>query len=188
MVPRASLVAQQLRICLQCRRLRLNPWVRMILWRRKWQPTPAVLLGKSHEQRSLSGYSPRDCKSVGHDWATKQQHGFKASRPNLHSKAMVVLSHVGLCPHLRRSDWRNWRVNTESLKAFLRDDVQSEEGFAVRSARLGVHQPHLSIVRYLGWGSSRRTVGILNTCSHCSWVEGTVWAWAPTPAHCTWIR
>ena len=29
-----------------------------ILWRRKWQPTPAFLLGKSHGQRSLVGHSP----------------------------------------------------------------------------------------------------------------------------------
>ena len=27
-------------------------------WRRKWQPTPAFLPGKSHGQRSLVGYSP----------------------------------------------------------------------------------------------------------------------------------
>ena len=27
-------------------------------WRRKWPPTPALLPGKSHGQRSLVGYSP----------------------------------------------------------------------------------------------------------------------------------
>ena len=27
-------------------------------WRRKWQPTPVFLPGKSHAQRSLAGYSP----------------------------------------------------------------------------------------------------------------------------------
>ena len=30
--------------------------------RRKWQPTPGSLRGKSHGQRSLAGYSPWDCK------------------------------------------------------------------------------------------------------------------------------
>ena len=29
-----------------------------LLWRRKWQPTPVVLPGKSHGQRNLVGYSP----------------------------------------------------------------------------------------------------------------------------------
>ena len=31
-----------------------------ILWRRKWQPTPVLLPGGSHGQRSLVGYSPWD--------------------------------------------------------------------------------------------------------------------------------
>ena len=30
----------------------VNPWVKKIPWRRKWQPTPMFLLGKSHGQRS----------------------------------------------------------------------------------------------------------------------------------------
>ena len=37
-------------------------WVGKIPWRRKWQPTPVVLPGKSHRQRSLVGYSSWDCK------------------------------------------------------------------------------------------------------------------------------
>ena len=32
------------------------------LWRRKWQPTPVFLPGKSHGQRSLAGYCPWGCK------------------------------------------------------------------------------------------------------------------------------
>ena len=32
-------------------------------WRRKWQPIPIFLFGKSHGQRNLSGYSPRVTKS-----------------------------------------------------------------------------------------------------------------------------
>ena len=31
-------------------------------WRRKWQPTPVFLPGKSHGQRSLVGYSPQGSK------------------------------------------------------------------------------------------------------------------------------
>ena len=42
----------------QCRRLGFHPWVRKIPWRRKWQPNPVFLLGESHGQRSLVGYSP----------------------------------------------------------------------------------------------------------------------------------
>ena len=36
----------------QWRRCRFSPWVRKILWRRKWQSTPVFLPGKSHGQRS----------------------------------------------------------------------------------------------------------------------------------------
>ena len=43
-------------------RCRLDPWVGKIPWSRKWQPTPVFLLGKSHGQRSLAGYSPWGCK------------------------------------------------------------------------------------------------------------------------------
>ena len=32
--------------------------VRKIPWRRKWQPTPVFLPGKSHGRRSLVSYSP----------------------------------------------------------------------------------------------------------------------------------
>ena len=46
----------------QCRKLKrhgLNPWVGgEDPWRRKWQPTPVFLPGKSHGQRNLAGYSP----------------------------------------------------------------------------------------------------------------------------------
>ena len=55
---------------LQCRRPGFNPWVRKIPWRRKWQPTPVFLPGKSSGQRSLVGYSPW-CRRVRHNWATK---------------------------------------------------------------------------------------------------------------------
>ena len=36
--------------------------IRKTPWRRKWQPTPVVLPGKSHGQRSLEGYSPQGQK------------------------------------------------------------------------------------------------------------------------------
>ena len=32
--------------------------VEKVPWRRVWQPTPVLLPGKSHGQRSLAGYSP----------------------------------------------------------------------------------------------------------------------------------
>ena len=40
------------------KRCGFDPWVSKIPWSRKWQPTPVFLLGESHGQRSLVGYSP----------------------------------------------------------------------------------------------------------------------------------
>ena len=40
----------------QSRKLGFDSWVRKIPWKRKRQPTPAFLAGKSHGQRSLAGY------------------------------------------------------------------------------------------------------------------------------------
>ena len=54
-----SLVAQAVKsICLQCRRPRLDPWVKKIPWRRRWQPTAVLLPGESHGWKSLVGYNP----------------------------------------------------------------------------------------------------------------------------------
>ena len=54
----------------QCKRHGLNPWVRNILWWKKWQPTSVFLPGKSRGQRSLVGYSLWGCKELD---VTEQQ-------------------------------------------------------------------------------------------------------------------
>ena len=53
----------------------------MIPWRRKWQPTPVFLPGKSCEQRSLrvGGLQSTGSKRVIHNWAT--EHARKPSTP-----------------------------------------------------------------------------------------------------------
>ena len=59
-------MAQGWRIHLQCRRHRscgFSPWVREIPWRQKQQPTPVLLPGESHGQRSLAATVHRVTKS-----------------------------------------------------------------------------------------------------------------------------
>ena len=70
---RATLVARWSRVTCQCRKYVLSPWVGRPPWRRKWQPTPVFLPGKSHGQGSLVGYSPWGLKRVRHDLVSKQQ-------------------------------------------------------------------------------------------------------------------
>ena len=55
----------------QCRRLGFNHWVDKIPCRRKWQPTPGFLPGKSHGQRSLEGYSLQGGKESDMSKATQ---------------------------------------------------------------------------------------------------------------------
>ena len=59
---------RQSRICLQCRRPSFDPWVRKIPWRGEWLPTPVLLPGESHEQRSLAGYSLWGFQRVKKNW------------------------------------------------------------------------------------------------------------------------
>ena len=46
------------------KRCMFHSWVRKISWRRKWQPTPVFLRGKSHGRWNLVGYSPWSPKEL----------------------------------------------------------------------------------------------------------------------------
>ena len=60
-----------------------DPWVGKIPWRRKWQPSPVFLPGKSHGQRSLVGYCP-----LGH----KESDTTKGLSTHTHHVASVSLN------------------------------------------------------------------------------------------------
>ena len=88
-------------ICLQCGRPGFDPWVGKIHWRKKWQPTPVFLPGKSHGQRSLAGYSAWGRKESD---TTKQLH-FTSS---LHFSFKVLPLCLGpgkLCINVSRQIW-----------------------------------------------------------------------------------
>ena len=55
---------------LQCRSHGFNPWVGKIPWSRVWQPTPVLLPGDFHGQRSLEGYGPQGRKELDTTEAT----------------------------------------------------------------------------------------------------------------------
>ena len=61
-LPHVGIVDFWKRICRQCGRLRFDPWVGKIPWKREWLPTPVFLSVESHGQRRLAGYSPWDHK------------------------------------------------------------------------------------------------------------------------------
>ena len=75
---RAPLVAQTVKNRLQCRRPQLDPCIRKIPWRRKWQPTPVYSCLGNLRQRSPAGYSPWDQKvwhNVATEWLMKRLFG-----------------------------------------------------------------------------------------------------------------
>ena len=55
----------------QCRRSGFSHWAGKIPWRRKQQPIPVFLPGKSQGQRSLASYRPWGNKRVRRDLVTK---------------------------------------------------------------------------------------------------------------------
>ena len=77
--------------CRRHKRCRFDPWVGNIPWRRKWQPSPLFLPGKSHGQRSLVVYSLWCGKRVRHDLATKQQYWFYSNIPE--KKKLVLFKY-----------------------------------------------------------------------------------------------
>ena len=56
----ASLVAQTIKICVQCGMPRFDPWVWKIPWRREWLPIPVFLPGEFHGQRNPWGRKESD--------------------------------------------------------------------------------------------------------------------------------
>ena len=55
--------------CRWCKRCGFNPWVGMIPWGRKWQPTSVLLPWEFHGQRNLVGYNPQ-----GHQESDTTEH------------------------------------------------------------------------------------------------------------------
>ena len=96
-------------ICLQGKRPGLDPWVRKILYRRKWQLTPVLLPGKSYGWRSLVSYSPWSRKELD----TTEWFYF----PHVHLSCTLLLLILLLHQlHLRSSDFRSWRLGTPGIE------------------------------------------------------------------------
>ena len=75
-------------------------WVRSLgqgRRRRAWQPTPSVLPGESHGQRSLVGYSPQGCKESDMTEATQHAcrgYGRKQSTSSKLASNHIFVSHL----------------------------------------------------------------------------------------------
>ena len=86
----ASLVVSGKEPTCQCRRYKFDPWVRKIPWRRERQPV--FLLGESHGQRNLAGYS---------SWSYKESDRTEWLNDNKRKTHLVI--------HLSQLDKRSFR-------------------------------------------------------------------------------
>ena len=82
-------VVKNLPINVGDKKLRFHPWVGKISWRRKWQPIPVFLLGQSHGQGSLAGYSPWHLKES--DMIEVTEHTHKAHTIPPFSSVYILL-------------------------------------------------------------------------------------------------
>ena len=59
------------RVCLQCGRPGVDSWVGKIPWRRKWQPTPVLLLENPMDWGAWCRVVSMRSQRVRHDWVTE---------------------------------------------------------------------------------------------------------------------
>ena len=119
------------------RRCGFDPWVRKITWRRKWQPDPVFLPGKSHGQRSLVGYSPWGRKEVDmtehppHTHTHTHAHNLKESPP-----AILVSSF----------SQSQWRTQTVSHRVPLPSLVYNMSILTILSTYVWNHIRHVDMI------------------------------------------
>ena len=94
-IKRASLVAQTVRICLQCRRHRSDLWLAKIPWKKEWLPIAWRIPWTEEPDRLQSMGS----QIVGQDWATNtftviKKNGILQSATNWIDLKAIILSKI----------------------------------------------------------------------------------------------
>ena len=101
----------------QCNKSRFDSWVRKIPWRRKWQPIPVVLPGKSHRQKSWWATVHGVAKELDTtEWLNNNN---KVSTRKGAWNLRLAWSHIwgnfwgqkitGSCLPFPQTAWSNWR-------------------------------------------------------------------------------
>ena len=100
----------------QSRGLRFDPWVRKIPWRRKWEPTPVFLPGKSHGQRSLVVCNgPWGSKELDRtEWLGMHTHTTSCCQESVHQVKQGVWIFSGF-PHPGGPNYEPWGSRGESI-------------------------------------------------------------------------
>ena len=102
----ACLVAQMLKIHLQCGRHGFHPWVGKICWRRAWQPTPVFFPGESPRTEE-----PRRLQSTGLQSQTRLSNqvpliGLQICLPNQAVNSSSTEQYLSLAvPSVQHGNW-----------------------------------------------------------------------------------
>ena len=170
--------------CSRPRRLRFDPWIRKIPWRRKWQPTTVFLPGKSHGQRILVAtvHGVTESWSQLSNWACTLSYLTRVSRslaqPVQVAPSRCSVSHhcSPLVPHTLEvaqlqliRDGHCWVGNVGTMPEHLFYSVRREGGPGEPGA-------HLSLVPH----DSRRGSGPLRVLQFPGFLV-TLWAGASFP-------
>ena len=114
------------RICLQCRRLRFDPEVGKIPWRREWLPTPVFWPGESHGQRSLVGYHAWCRKeSDTTEWLTLTILIHTRERESVHVSVWEKVLYIQRLLSLTARNKVSWKA-TKKMKSLSRTGAQGK--------------------------------------------------------------
>ena len=110
----------------KCRRCGFDPWVRKTLCRKKWQPTPVFLPGKSHWQRRVVGYSLWGCRELD---TTEQLN----SEADLNVVNFCCIANINGCGGVRaRMHTRSFSIYSFPLRLILKSFLN--EGSRIQGA------------------------------------------------------
>ena len=102
--------------CTRHKRWGFDPWGQKIPWRRKWQPTPVFLPGKSHGQRSIMGYSPWGCKeSDTTEWLRARVHTHTHTHTHTYFLKGLNCRYVQRFKHL----WKPWAAKKSQISTII---------------------------------------------------------------------
>ena len=143
-------------------------------WRRKWQPTPVFLPGKSHGRRSLVGYSPRGRQES--DTTERLHFHFSLSVDNTVSPHLSLHHSVSLLSHCLRDgvthqkDIENNGANSCHLSCKSQDCIQLYHRWVFGKDVMTHAKLPLTLPLKIKWGFSRwkRTD---------DWLNDSLWEW-----------
>ena len=120
-------------------------------WRRKWQPTPVFLPGKSHGQRILAGYSPRGRKEL--NMTERLNHGPSITYGDTKEEICLRTRKWGL--QKKKTDSRRQRKNSKNLSLYnLKSESESHSVMSCSFWPHGLYTVHgILQARILEWAA-----------------------------------